>query len=59
MADMTAQKTFNREMRPLRNIRDNYEKIILTLDHMTTGNYDGIQVIHLLDWLTEQKHPLL
>jgi hypothetical protein len=52
-ADMTAVETFDREMRPLRNIRDNYEKIVLTLDHMTLGNYDGIQVIHLLNWLTE------
>jgi hypothetical protein len=54
-ADMTAEETFERELRPLRNIRDNYEKIVLTLDHMTVGNYDGIQVIHLLDWLTEKK----
>jgi hypothetical protein len=53
-ADMTAEEAFEREMRPLRNIRDNYEKIVLTLDHMTIGNYDGIQVIHLLDWLTEK-----
>jgi hypothetical protein len=52
-ADMTAEETFDREMRPLRNIRDNYEKIVLTLDHMTIGNYDGIQVIYLLDWLTK------
>jgi predicted AAA+ superfamily ATPase len=58
-ADMTAEETFEREMRPLRNIRDNYEKIILTLDHMTVGNYDGIQVIHLLDWLTEEKPSVL
>jgi hypothetical protein len=50
-ADLTAEETFDREIRPLRNIRDNYEKIILTLDHMTVGNYDGIQVIPLLDWL--------
>jgi hypothetical protein len=52
-AAMTAQETFDREMRPLRHIRDNYEKIVLTRDYMTVGNYDGIQVIHLLDWLTE------
>jgi predicted AAA+ superfamily ATPase len=54
-ADMTSEETFERELRPLRNIRDNYEKIVLTLDHMTVGNYDGIQVIHLLDWLTKKK----
>jgi hypothetical protein len=54
-AGMTSEETFERELRPLRNIRDNYEKIVLTLDHMTVGNYDGIQVIHLLDWLTKKK----
>lgn len=30
--DMTAEETFEREMRPLRSIHDNYEKIVLTLD---------------------------
>ncbi len=53
-ADMTAEETFEREMRPLRSIRDNYEKIILTMDHNTLGNYEGIQVIHLLDWLLQK-----
>jgi len=51
-ADMTAEETFRREMRPLREIRDNYEKIVLTLDYPTVGNYEGIQVINVLDWLT-------
>ena len=50
-ADMTAQETFEREMRPLRTIRDNYRKIVLTLDHLTPGNYEGIEVIPAIDWL--------
>jgi hypothetical protein len=50
-ADMTAQSTFEREINPLRNINDNYEKIILTLDKFSIGNYDGIQVKNLVDWL--------
>jgi len=50
-ASMTAPETFEREMRPLRNIRDNYEKTVLTLDRFSTGNYDGIRVINLVDWL--------
>ena len=50
-ADMTAQETFEREMRPLRNIRDNYRKIVLTLDHFTVGDYEGIQVVNVIDWL--------
>ena len=50
-ADMTAQETFEREMRPLRNSRDNYRKIVLTLDHFTVGDYEGIQVVNVVDWL--------
>lgn len=54
-ADMTAQETFEREIRPLENIRDNYEKMILTMDRLTPGNYNGIHVRYLLDWLIEPK----
>ena len=50
-ADMTVPETFEREIRPLRNIRDNYRKIILTLDRFTEGDYEGIQVVNVLDWL--------
>ncbi len=50
-ADMTVSQTFEREMKPLRNIKDNYEKIVLTLDHYSLGNYDGIKVINVVDWL--------
>ena len=53
-AEMTAQETFEREMKPLRRIRDNYEKIVLTGDRLTLGNYDGIQVKYLPDWLLEK-----
>ena len=52
-ADMTAQETFEREMAPLHSIRDNYPKNILTLDRFTPGNYDGIQVLQVTDWLLE------
>lgn len=52
-ADMTAQETFEREMRPLTLIRDNYEKIILTADHLTVGNYNGIRVKNIMKWLLE------
>lgn len=50
-ADMTAEETFEREMRPLRGIQDNYEKIVLTLDRFSIGNYDGIKVVNVMDWL--------
>ena len=53
-ADMTAEETFEREMRPLRGIQDNYDKIVLTLDRFSIGNYDGIKVINVIDWLLEK-----
>ncbi len=55
-ADMTAKETFDREIRPLENIRDNYGKLILTMDRLTPGNYNGIQVQYLPDWLMETKN---
>lgn len=53
-ADMTNESTFDREMTSLKNIKDNYEKIVLTLDKFSVGNYEGIKVINLIDWLLEK-----
>ena len=53
-ADMTSEETFNREMRPLKNIKDNYSKIVLTLDNYSTGNYEGIKIINVIDWLLDK-----
>ncbi|RAQ30090.1 ATPase [Hydrogeniiclostridium mannosilyticum] len=50
-ADMTAEETFERELKPLRLIKDNYEKTVLTLDKFTIGNYEGIKVVNAIDWL--------
>lgn len=52
-ASMLDSTTFAREIKPLASIKDNYEKIILTMDKLTPGNYNGIKVINLLDWLLE------
>lgn len=52
-ASMIDENTFKREIRPLQNINDNYKKIILTLDRFTPGNYEGIEVINVIDWLLE------
>lgn len=53
-ASLVDENTFNREMRPLKQIEDNYEKIILTLDRYTLGNYEGIKVVNIIDWLLEE-----
>ena len=54
-ADMKAKETFEREIRPLNMIKDNYKKIILTLDKFTLGDYAGIQVKNLIEWLLEDS----
>ena len=54
-ASMIDPHTFESEISPLRKINDNYEKVILTLDHFTPGNYDGIKVINIIDWLLNEK----
>lgn len=44
-------KILDRELRSLRKIDDNYEKIILTLDKIPFGNEEGIKIINVYDWL--------
>lgn len=53
-ADMTAKETFDREMTPLTAVKDNYRKRVLTLDKFTVGNYDGIEVKNVVEWLTDK-----
>ncbi len=50
-ASLLDESTFNREIAPLRKIRDNYPKTVLTLDRFTIGDYEGIEVINAVDWL--------
>lgn len=52
-ASMIDPTTFEREMDPLRSIKDNYKKIVLTLDKVTLGNYEGIEVMNAIDWLLD------
>ncbi|MDM8204414.1 DUF4143 domain-containing protein [Faecalicoccus acidiformans] len=53
-SSMLDQATFEREMAPLKNIKDNYKKVVLTLDKFTQGNYEGIEVINVIDWLLKE-----
>lgn len=50
-ANISESTTFEREIFPLRQIKDNYKKTILTLDKFSVGNYNGIQVVNVIDWL--------
>ena len=48
---MQTPETRERELRPLRMIPDNYEKIILSMDRDYINSYDGIKSLNLIDWL--------
>ena len=43
-----------RELTPLVKIKDNYEKIVLSLDIGLDSNYDGIKSLNLLYWLIQK-----
>jgi predicted AAA+ superfamily ATPase len=42
-----------RELAPLRAVKDNYEKIVLTMDKIFTADYAGIRLVNILDFLLE------
>lgn len=51
---MMAEETYEREMRPLSGINDNFPKTILTMDRVGLGSDNGIEVRNLVDWLLER-----
>lgn len=50
---LASQETREREFRALKNINDNFEKMVLSLDVLTSDS-DGIAHINLIDWLLEK-----
>lgn len=48
---MLSPETRERELRPLRLIPDNYEKIVLSMDRNFITSYDGIKALNIIDWL--------
>ncbi|MFQ9892095.1 MAG: ATP-binding protein [Emergencia sp.] len=48
---MQSPETRERELRPLRMIQDNYEKIVLSMDRDFITSYEGIKSLNLIDWL--------
>ena len=45
------EQTARREYASLESIRDNYEKIVLSLAPGLDSTYDGIKSFNLIDWL--------
>lgn len=52
-ASLSDSVTFEREISALKQISDNHTKTILTLDKFSVGNYDGIEVKNVINWLLE------
>ena len=48
---MLSEDVRRRELAPLQKIKDNYEKIVLSMEPGLDSSYDGIKSINLLDWL--------
>ena len=50
-ASVRDASTLERELKPLKMIKDNYSKMILTLDDDPEADYDGIARKNALEWL--------
>ena len=48
---MTSETVRTRELAPLMKIRDNYEKIVLSLDPGLESSYEGIKSLDVVQWL--------
>jgi predicted AAA+ superfamily ATPase len=47
-------KTIDREFGNLLNIKDNFPKIVVTMDELAGTDYQGIRHIHILDFLQQK-----
>lgn len=50
---MQSEDVRSRELAPLQKIRDNYEKVVLSLEPGLDTSYDGIKSLNLVDWLLD------
>lgn len=51
-------EVMERELKPLQRIKDNYPKILLTLDEVgAVADYDGIRKQNVLKWLLAGEYP--
>lgn len=52
---MSGEATRERELRPLRLINDNYEKIVLSMDNSFIKSYEGIKAMNIIDFLLDEE----
>ena len=51
---MRSEEIRSRELKPLQKIRNNYEKIVISLDRGLDAEYEGIKSIRLMNWLLSE-----
>lgn len=49
--DLTSEATRERELAPLKAVRDNYEKVVLAMTSTSTASVEGIKIVRLIDFL--------
>lgn len=54
--DISNEKTFEREVSPLLNIRDAYPKVLVARTKHDTYQYEGIKIIDIANWLVEDDN---
>lgn len=52
---MNSEDVRKRELAPLQKVRDNYKKMILSLDPGLETSFEGIRSKNLIDWLLEES----
>jgi hypothetical protein len=52
---MTEKATMEREYKPLLDIKDNYPKYILTMDEHGHNTFEGIEHLHIADFLLMEE----
>jgi hypothetical protein len=52
--DSSDNRILDRELRSLKKINDNYQKIVLTSDKISLANEEGIIIRNVLDWLLDK-----
>ena len=48
-------KESDRELANLMEINDNYPKMVVTLDDYANGNYNGIKIVNIVDFLLNKN----
>ena len=46
----------DREAANLLEIRDNYRKYLVTMDSLAKGNYEGIEIVNISDFLLKEEY---